>query len=111
MKKLLCSSARGASFHTKHASKSKHCSSSITRFKLILGTSIDQSIEQKLLHNIFYRGEWEDGFDKVLGQDIRGSTVGFIGLGEIGQAVVKRLAGFEVGNFVYTGHREKPEGK
>ena len=57
-----------------------------------------------------YRGVWEIGFDKVLGQDIRGSTVGIIGLGGIGQAVVKRLAGFEVEKFVYTGHREKPEG-
>ncbi|XP_026331054.1 glyoxylate reductase/hydroxypyruvate reductase-like isoform X2 [Hyposmocoma kahamanoa] len=56
-------------------------------------------------------GEWEIGFDKVLGQDIRGSTVGIIGLGGIGQATVKRLAGFEVAKFLYTGHREKPEGK
>ncbi|KAJ8715234.1 hypothetical protein PYW08_005215 [Mythimna loreyi] len=56
-------------------------------------------------------GEWEIGFDKVLGQDIRGSTVGIVGLGGIGQAVVKRLAGFEVDKFIYTGHREKPEGK
>ncbi|XP_075980122.1 glyoxylate reductase/hydroxypyruvate reductase-like [Anticarsia gemmatalis] len=57
------------------------------------------------------RGEWEIGFDKVLGQDVRGSTVGIVGLGGIGQAVVKRLAGFEVGKFLYSGHREKPEGK
>ncbi|CAH0401013.1 unnamed protein product [Chilo suppressalis] len=57
------------------------------------------------------RGEWEAGFVKVLGQDIRGSTVGVIGLGGIGQAVVKRLAGFEVAKFLYTGHREKPEAK
>ncbi|KAL0871411.1 hypothetical protein ABMA27_005142 [Loxostege sticticalis] len=57
------------------------------------------------------RGEWEIGFQKVLGQDVRGSTVGIIGLGGIGQAVVKRLAGFEVSKFVYTGHREKPEAK
>ncbi|CAB3234336.1 unnamed protein product [Arctia plantaginis] len=56
-------------------------------------------------------GEWEIGFDKVLGQDIRGSTVGIVGLGGIGQAVVKRLAGFEVSKFIYSGHREKPEGK
>ncbi|XP_049876391.1 glyoxylate reductase/hydroxypyruvate reductase-like [Pectinophora gossypiella] len=57
------------------------------------------------------RGEWEIGFDKVLGQDVRGSTFGIVGLGGIGQAVVRRLAGFEVGRFLYTGHREKPEGK
>lgn len=55
-------------------------------------------------------GEWEIGFDKVLGQDLRDSTVGIVGLGGIGQAVVKRLAGFEVSKFIYSGHREKPEG-
>ncbi|XP_045451241.1 glyoxylate reductase/hydroxypyruvate reductase-like [Melitaea cinxia] len=57
------------------------------------------------------RGEWILDFDKGLGQDIRGSTVGIIGLGGIGQATVKRLSGFEVGKFLYTGHREKPEAK
>lgn len=59
---------------------------------------------------MFYRGEWEIGFQKTLGQDVRGSTVGVIGLGGIGQATVKRLSGFEVERFLYTGHREKPEG-
>ncbi|CAG9129621.1 unnamed protein product [Plutella xylostella] len=57
------------------------------------------------------KGVWEIGFSKCLGQDLRGSTVGIVGLGGIGRAVVKRLAGFEVGRFLYTGHREKPEGK
>ncbi|CAH0725533.1 unnamed protein product, partial [Brenthis ino] len=57
------------------------------------------------------RGEWEIGFSKVLGQDVRGSTVGVIGFGGIGQATVKRLSGFEVDKFLYTGHREKPEAK
>ncbi|XP_068617573.1 glyoxylate reductase/hydroxypyruvate reductase-like [Battus philenor] len=58
-----------------------------------------------------HRGEWDISFDKVLGQDIKDSTVGIVGLGGIGQAVVKRLKGFEVGKFLYTGHREKPEAK
>ncbi|XP_041982259.1 glyoxylate reductase/hydroxypyruvate reductase-like [Aricia agestis] len=58
-----------------------------------------------------HRGVWEMGFQKVLGQDLRGSTVGIVGLGGIGQATVKRLAGFEVAKFIYTGHKEKPEGK
>ncbi|KAG7312046.1 hypothetical protein JYU34_001491 [Plutella xylostella] len=57
------------------------------------------------------KGVWEIGFSKCLGQDLRGSTVGVVGLGGIGRAVVKRLVGFEVGRFLYTGHREKPEGK
>lgn len=47
----------------------------------------------------------------MLGQDIAGSTVGIIGLGGIGQSIVKRLKAFNVGQFLYTGHREKPEGK
>ncbi|XP_014371238.2 glyoxylate reductase/hydroxypyruvate reductase [Papilio machaon] len=58
-----------------------------------------------------HSGEWEIGFDKVLGQDIQGSTVGIVGLGGIGQATVKRLRGFDVEKFLYTGHREKPEAK
>lgn len=46
----------------------------------------------------------------MLGQDIKGSTIGIIGLGGIGQAIVKRLKGFDVGTVLYTGHREKEEG-
>ena len=47
----------------------------------------------------------------MLGQDVRGSTVGIVGFGGIGQAAAKRLSGFEVGRFLYSGHREKPEGQ
>ncbi|XP_011643893.1 glyoxylate reductase/hydroxypyruvate reductase-like [Pogonomyrmex barbatus] len=46
----------------------------------------------------------------MLGQEIRGSTVGIFGLGNIGQAIVKRLMGFEVGCFIYTGHSHKKAG-
>lgn len=46
-----------------------------------------------------------------MGQDIAGSTVGIIGLGGIGQAIAKRLKGFEVNEILYTGHKEKPEGE
>ncbi|XP_039480478.1 glyoxylate reductase/hydroxypyruvate reductase-like isoform X2 [Drosophila santomea] len=38
----------------------------------------------------------------MLGQDIRGSTVGFYGFGGIGQAVAKRLMGFEIDRVLYT---------
>lgn len=44
------------------------------------------------------------------GQDIKGSTVGIVGLGGIGQEIAKRLKAFKVGTFLYTGHREKEEG-
>ncbi|KAJ8945971.1 hypothetical protein NQ317_000372, partial [Molorchus minor] len=55
--------------------------------------------------------QWKPHNRWLLGQDIAGSTVGIIGLGGIGQAIVKRLKGFNVGQFLYTGHREKDEGR
>jgi glyoxylate/hydroxypyruvate reductase len=45
-----------------------------------------------------------------LGQDLQASTVGIFGLGNIGQAIVKRLSNFEVGHFIYTGHSRKKAG-
>lgn len=62
--------------------------------------------------NIF-RSIWthNNGPQWLLGQDISGSTVGIVGLGGIGQSIVKRLKGFNVEKFLYTGHREKPEGE
>ncbi|XP_012268024.2 glyoxylate reductase/hydroxypyruvate reductase-like [Athalia rosae] len=46
----------------------------------------------------------------MLGRDLRGSTVGIVGLGNIGQAVVKRLKPFEINRFIYSGHSRKPAG-
>ncbi|XP_053970613.1 glyoxylate reductase/hydroxypyruvate reductase-like [Hylaeus anthracinus] len=54
--------------------------------------------------------QYERRLDWLLGQDIEGSTVGIVGLGNIGQAIVKRLKGFEVGRFIYTGHSRKKAG-
>ncbi|XP_032671098.1 glyoxylate reductase/hydroxypyruvate reductase-like [Odontomachus brunneus] len=51
-----------------------------------------------------FRPQW------LLGQDVQRSTVGLFGLGNIGQAIVKRLMGFEVGRFIYTGHSRKKAG-
>lgn len=56
------------------------------------------------------RSQWEIGFDWMAGQDIRGSTVGIVGLGGIGQSIVKRLIPFGVSKFLYTGRSEKKEG-
>lgn len=58
------------------------------------------------------RGEWKKGNPLwISGQDIQHSNVGIVGLGGIGQKIVKRLSGFDVGQFLYSGRREKPEGK
>ncbi|XP_028029280.1 glyoxylate reductase/hydroxypyruvate reductase-like [Bombyx mandarina] len=57
------------------------------------------------------RNEWKFGVQWILGQDIAGSTVGIIGLGGIGQAVVRRLKGFDVSRFLYCGRSDKPEAK
>ncbi|XP_052852832.1 glyoxylate reductase/hydroxypyruvate reductase [Drosophila gunungcola] len=46
---------------------------------------------------------WDkDHLDWLLGQDIRDSTVGFYGFGGIGQAVAKRLSGFDIDRVLYT---------
>lgn len=55
--------------------------------------------------------EWEQRPRFLLGQDLRGSTIGIVGLGGIGQNIVKRLSGFEVGQFLYCGRKQKPEAK
>ncbi|EZA54065.1 hypothetical protein DMN91_000696 [Ooceraea biroi] len=56
------------------------------------------------------QGQTERRPQWLLGQDLQGSTVGIFGLGNIGQATVKRLTGFEVGRFIYTGHSRKKAG-
>ncbi|XP_053610525.1 glyoxylate reductase/hydroxypyruvate reductase-like [Plodia interpunctella] len=56
-------------------------------------------------------GDWKIGVQWRLGQSIDGSTVGVIGLGGVGRAVLRRLRGFEVARFLYAGRRDKPEAK
>lgn len=46
----------------------------------------------------------------LLGQDIKGSTIGIVGFGGIGQKIAKRLKGFDVESILYYGRTEKPEG-
>ncbi|XP_075980124.1 glyoxylate reductase/hydroxypyruvate reductase-like [Anticarsia gemmatalis] len=56
-------------------------------------------------------GNWKYGVQWCLGQDIAGSTVGIVGFGGIGQALVRRLRGFDVARFIYSGRTDKPEAK
>lgn len=46
----------------------------------------------------------------MLGQDIKGSTVGIVGFGRIGQVIARRLTGFEVAKIIYSGNNEKEGG-
>ncbi|KAG5882976.1 hypothetical protein JTB14_026434 [Gonioctena quinquepunctata] len=55
--------------------------------------------------------QWVPHSEWMLGQDIVNSTVGIIGLGGIGQTIIKRLRGFNIKQYLYTGRKEKPEGK
>jgi|SRR5579862_113397 len=45
-------------------------------------------------------GEWDRG-GRLTGTELTGATVGIVGLGAIGQAVAKRLAGFDVRTLGY----------
>ncbi|KAG8229841.1 hypothetical protein J437_LFUL009116 [Ladona fulva] len=46
----------------------------------------------------------------MLGMELRGSTVGIVGFGGIGQTIARRLQGFEIGKIIYCGHSPKKEG-
>ena len=42
------------------------------------------------------------------GQDLAGSTVGLVGFGRVGTAIVQRLQPFKVKTFLYCGPNPKP---
>ncbi|KAF2364581.1 D-isomer specific 2-hydroxyacid dehydrogenase catalytic domain [Trinorchestia longiramus] len=50
-------------------------------------------------------GQWSPMW--MLGRGLSGSTVGIFGLGRTGQAVLQRLAGFNVAKFLYSSTTEK----
>lgn len=54
-------------------------------------------------------GQWKSHPSWMLGKEIRGSRVGIVGLGNIGQTIAKRLTGFDVGEVVYSGRSRKSE--
>lgn len=45
----------------------------------------------------------------LLGRDVKGSTVGIVGFGGIGQTIAHRLSGFNVAEIIYSGHSKKPD--
>lgn len=52
---------------------------------------------------------WEQRLQWMLGHELRDSTVGIVGFGGIGRTIAKRLSGFDVRQFVYSGRNVKPE--
>eukprot|EP00117_Sycon_ciliatum_P028085 scpid81670/ scgid22653/ Glyoxylate reductase/hydroxypyruvate reductase len=52
-------------------------------------------------------GSWDPTY--MLGKGLKGSTVGVMGMGRIGQAVAKRLLPFGVEKMLYSGRAAKPE--
>ena len=50
---------------------------------------------------------WESRPQWMLGQDIKSSTVGIIGFGNIGQTIAQRLKGFNINTLLYTGRNRK----
>ncbi|XP_066994639.1 glyoxylate reductase/hydroxypyruvate reductase isoform X1 [Anabrus simplex] len=58
---------------------------------------------------VIERGAWEPVSPIwMLGHDLYGSTVGIVGLGNIGCEIAKRLKAFEISRLLYSGHSVKP---
>ncbi|KAB0793707.1 hypothetical protein PPYR_13763 [Photinus pyralis] len=76
---------------------------------VLLALAASRRLREGQMH--IQNNTWAPNLRWMLGKDLKGSTVGIVGLGEIGKAIVKRLKAFEVHKFVYCGRAEKPEGK
>ncbi|XP_012227774.1 glyoxylate reductase/hydroxypyruvate reductase-like [Linepithema humile] len=83
-------------------------SAAVAEMAVLLMLSAARRIREGRLKREY--GETDYGPQWLLGQDLRGSTVGIFGLGNIGQAIVKRLMGFEVGRFYLYRHSRKKAG-
>ncbi len=79
-------------------------SSSIAEYTVML---IIAGLRRFDLHTVAVRGGAWRSADSLLGHDLRGTTVGIIGLGAIGKEVVKRLLPFECKIFAYSPHADK----
>ena len=59
--------------------------------------------------DVFVRvGQWDGGSPKPRGYSLAHKTVGIVGLGQIGKAIAKRLAAFDM-NIIYHGRSEKKD--
>ena len=70
---------------------------------LILATCRQTSFCERALRD----GDWSAGFNR-LGTRVHGKTLGIVGLGEIGQAVARRAAAFDM-PIIYHGPNRKPD--
>lgn len=46
----------------------------------------------------------------MMGRDIKGSTVGIVGLGNIGTTIAKKFQAMKASKILYSGHKQKEEG-
>ena len=66
--------------------------------RLVLLLSLARRVHE--IHVAMQRGEWKNCW----GDDIGGKTLGIVGLGRIGKAVVRRAAGFNMRVLAHTAH-------
>lgn len=59
------------------------------------------------------KGEWKSAWGPVwmCGPGLKGSTVGIVGFGRIGQCIASKLKSFSIYKLLYSGTKEKIEGK
>nr|CAD7461804.1 unnamed protein product [Timema tahoe] len=73
-------------------------------------TEADLKIVVSILSSYNTHNQWDIARPQwLLGQQLKDSVVGIVGLGGIGQAISKRLRAFEISKLLYTGHKPKPE--
>lgn len=59
----------------------------------------------------YFSGIWDEEPQTFLGLEIRGSVIGIVGFGGIGQTIASQISGFQPAKIIYSGHKEKEEGK
>lgn len=45
----------------------------------------------------------------MLGQEVKGGIIGFLGFSELGQTIATRLQGFDTQKFIYTSDKDEPD--